>query len=252
MRDAGELLDELNHLQRCDCTTRNAKRAAALGRRMDDLERRIAELREQEELDSIRPPLDGRQVMAHLGVPPGRVIGDALEEFLVDSVLFLEVGEVVDEFAAFPAEAVVFFQDIPGIQRKLRTLFEVGLGYIRIGQQATTLSGGEAQRVKLSTELSKIGTGNTLYILDEPTTGLHFEDVRMLLGVLDRLVDKGNTVMVIEHNLDVIKTADWVIDLGPGGGSAGGQIVAEGTPEEIAKVVRSATAEFLQHELRRA
>jgi len=128
----------------------------------------------------------------------------------------------------------------------------VGLGYIRIGQQATTLSGGEAQRVKLSTELSKIGTGKTLYILDEPTTGLHFEDVRMLLGVLNRLVDKGNTVMVIEHNLDVIKTADWVIDLGPGGGSAGGQIVAEGTPEQIAKAARSATAEFLQHELRRA
>ncbi len=150
------------------------------------------------------------------------------------------------------AEAVVFFQDIPGIQRKLRTLFEVGLGYIRIGQQATTLSGGEAQRVKLSTELSKIGTGNTLYILDEPTTGLHFEDVRMLLGVLNRLVEKGNTVMVIEHNLDVIKTADWVIDLGPGGGSAGGRIVAEGTPEQIAKAARSATAEFLQHELRRA
>ncbi len=150
------------------------------------------------------------------------------------------------------AEAVVFFQDIPGIQRKLRTLFEVGLGYIRIGQQATTLSGGEAQRVKLSTELSKIGTGNTLYILDEPTTGLHFEDVRMLLGVLNRLVEKGNTVMVIEHNLDVIKTADWVIDLGPGGGSAGGRIVAEGTPEQIAKASQSATAEFLQHELRRA
>jgi excinuclease ABC subunit A len=150
------------------------------------------------------------------------------------------------------AEAVEFFQDIPGIQRKLRTLFEVGLGYIRIGQQATTLSGGEAQRVKLSTELSKIGTGNTLYILDEPTTGLHFEDVRMLLGVLNRLVDKGNTVMVIEHNLDVIKTADWVIDLGPGGGNAGGQIVAEGTPEQIAKAMRSATAEFLRHELQRA
>jgi excinuclease ABC subunit A len=120
------------------------------------------------------------------------------------------------------------------------------MGYIRLGQQATTLSGGEAQRVKLSTELSKIGTGKTLYILDEPTTGLHFEDIRMLLHVLNRLVDKGNTVIVIEHNLDVIKTADWVIDLGPDGGDEGGEIVAEGTPEEIAKNQRSYTGEYLK------
>jgi excinuclease ABC subunit A len=147
------------------------------------------------------------------------------------------------------AEAVEFFSEIPSLQRKLRTLYDVGLGYIRLGQQATTLSGGEAQRVKLSTELSKIGTGNTLYILDEPTTGLHFEDIRMLLDVLNKLVDKGNTVLVIEHNLDVIKTADWVIDLGPGGGDAGGEIVAEGTPETVAQVKRSATAEFLRKEL---
>ena len=147
-------------------------------------------------------------------------------------------------------EAVGFFSEIPGLQRKLRTLHDVGLGYIRLGQQATTLSGGEAQRVKLSTELSKIGTGNTLYILDEPTTGLHFEDIRMLLSVLNKLVDKGNTVVVIEHNLDVIKTADWVIDLGPGGGDAGGRIVAEGTPEQIAGFPSSVTGTYLREVLR--
>jgi excinuclease ABC subunit A len=149
------------------------------------------------------------------------------------------------------AEAVDFFSEIPGLQRKLRTLYEVGLGYIRLGQQATTLSGGEAQRVKLSTELSKIGTGNTLYILDEPTTGLHFEDIRMLLNVLNRLVDKGNTVVVIEHNLDVIKTADWVIDLGPGGGRDGGRIVAEGTPEDVARSAGSITGKYLREILRK-
>jgi len=147
------------------------------------------------------------------------------------------------------AEAVEFFSEIPSLQRKLTTLKDVGLGYIRLGQQATRLSGGEAQRVKLSTELSKVGTGNTLYILDEPTTGLHFEDIRMLLSVLNRLVEKGNTVVVIEHNLDVIKTADWVIDLGPGGGKAGGEIVAEGTPEEVVQVEQSVTGQFLKKEL---
>ncbi len=147
------------------------------------------------------------------------------------------------------SEAVEFFSEIPGLQRKLSTLNDVGLGYIRLGQQATTLSGGEAQRVKLSTELSKIGTGNTLYILDEPTTGLHFEDIRMLLSVLNRLVEKGNTVIVIEHNLDVIKTADWVVDLGPGGGKAGGEIVAEGTPEDVARAKNSVTGEFLREAL---
>jgi excinuclease ABC subunit A len=147
------------------------------------------------------------------------------------------------------AESVEFFSEIPGLQRKLSTLNEVGLGYIRLGQQATTLSGGEAQRVKLSTELSKIGTGSTLYILDEPTTGLHFEDIRMLLSVLNRLVEKGNTVIVIEHNLDVIKTADWVIDLGPGGGTHGGRIVAEGTPEQVARAKDSITGKFLLKEL---
>jgi excinuclease ABC subunit A len=146
-------------------------------------------------------------------------------------------------------EAISLFSEMPRIQRHLQTLFDVGLGYIRLGQQATTLSGGEAQRVKLSTELSKIGTGKTLYILDEPTTGLHFEDIRMLLSVLNKLVDKGNTVVIIEHNLDVIKTADWIIDLGPEGGDAGGEIVAEGTPEEVTEHRRSYTGEFLKKEL---
>lgn len=147
-------------------------------------------------------------------------------------------------------EALQLFSELPRLRRHLQTLFDVGLGYIRLGQQATTLSGGEAQRVKLSTELSKIGTGQTLYILDEPTTGLHFEDIRMLLNVLNKLVEKGNTVVVIEHNLDVIKTADWVIDLGPEGGENGGEIVAEGTPEAVAGVARSFTGEFLKRELK--
>ena len=128
-------------------------------------------------------------------------------------------------------DAAEFFKAVPGIRDKMRMLQEVGLGYVKVGQQATTLSGGEAQRVKLSKELSRRATGQTLYILDEPTTGLHFEDVRKLLEVLHRLVEQGNTVVVIEHNLDVIKTADWVIDLGPGGGVNGGRIVVEGTPE---------------------
>ena len=143
-------------------------------------------------------------------------------------------------------EALEFFKNIPQVKRRLETLNDVGLGYIRLGQQATTLSGGEAQRVKLSSELSKIGTGRTLYILDEPTTGLHFEDISMLLKVLTRLVNKGNTVIVIEHNLDVIKTADWIIDLGPEGGDAGGNIIAEGTPEQIVKKRQSYTGQFLK------
>src|SRR5438552_1440809 len=136
-------------------------------------------------------------------------------------------------------DAAEFFKAVPGIRDKMRMLQEVGLGYIKVGQSATTLSGGEAQRVKLSKELSRRATGNTLYILDEPTTGLHFEDVRKLLEVLHRLVETGNTVVVIEHNLDVIKTADWVIDLGPGGGVNGGRIIADGPPEEVAAVEES-------------
>ena len=146
-------------------------------------------------------------------------------------------------------EALEFFAKIPKVRRKLETLMGVGLGYIHLGQQATTLSGGEAQRVKLSTELSKVATGNTFYILDEPTTGLHFEDINMLLKVLNTLVDRGNTVVVIEHNLDVIKTADWVIDLGPEGGDDGGQVLAVGTPEQLAKVETSYTGQFLKGEL---
>jgi len=146
-------------------------------------------------------------------------------------------------------DALDLFEDLPRIKRKIKALHDVGLGYIKLGQQATTLSGGEAQRVKLATELSKVSTGKTLYILDEPTTGLHFEDVRVLLHVLNKLVDKGNTVVIIEHNLDVIKTADWIIDLGPGGGEFGGEIIAEGTPEQIVKVKKSLTGNHLKKEL---
>ncbi len=146
-------------------------------------------------------------------------------------------------------EALLFFRNIPTVKRRLQTLNDVGLGYIKLGQAATTLSGGEAQRVKLATELSKVGTGSTLYILDEPTTGLHFEDIKLLLQVLSRLVDKGNTVIVIEHNMDVIKTADWIIDLGPEGGEQGGYIIAEGTPEDIAGNTKSYTGQFLRQEL---
>jgi excinuclease ABC subunit A len=143
-------------------------------------------------------------------------------------------------------EALAFFENIPAIKTKLTTLADVGLGYIRLGQPATTLSGGEAQRVKLATELSRRATGRTLYILDEPTTGLHFADVEKLLNVLNRLVDAGNSVVVIEHNLDVIKTADWIIDLGPEGGDNGGWVIAEGTPEEVAAMPQSYTGQFLR------
>ena len=144
------------------------------------------------------------------------------------------------------AEAVDFFANQPAIHRHMRTLMDVGLGYVRLGQSAPTLSGGEAQRVKLATELAKRNTGHTIYLLDEPTTGLHFEDVRRLLTVLSRLVDQGNTVLVIEHNLDVIKTADWIVDLGPEGGSGGGLVVAQGSPETVAKVDGSHTGRFLK------
>ena len=146
-------------------------------------------------------------------------------------------------------EAVGFFEALPVIRRHLETLNDVGLGYIKLGQPAPTLSGGEAQRVKLASELSKRATGRTVYILDEPTTGLHFEDISKLLGVLQRLVDAGNTVIVIEHNLDVVKQADWIIDLGPEGGNLGGEIVAQGTPEDVAGVTRSYTGRFLREVL---
>lgn len=147
-------------------------------------------------------------------------------------------------------EAVDFFEHIPSIYRKIKTLQDVGLGYLTLGQSSTTLSGGEAQRVKLATELSKKDTGNTFYILDEPTTGLHFEDVNVLLGVINRLVDRGNTVLIIEHNLDVVKTADWIIDMGPEGGRGGGQLLFAGPPEELLKVKNSETARFLKHEMK--
>ena len=143
-------------------------------------------------------------------------------------------------------EANAFFENIPQISNKIRTLSEVGLGYIKLGQPATTLSGGEAQRVKLASELQKRQTGKTFYILDEPTTGLHFEDVRQLLEVLQRLVDAGNTVLVIEHNLDIIKSADHIVDLGPEGGDRGGRIIATGTPEEVAQVEGSFTGHFIK------
>ena len=146
-------------------------------------------------------------------------------------------------------QAVDFFEHQPKILRKIQTLNDVGLGYISLGQHATTLSGGEAQRVKLATELSKKDTGQTLYILDEPTTGLHFQDIQHLLDVLNRLVEKGNTVLIIEHNMDVIKVADHIIDLGPEGGDKGGTIIAQGSPEIVAKSKKSHTAKFLKAEL---
>jgi excinuclease ABC subunit A len=149
-------------------------------------------------------------------------------------------------------QALEYFESVPAISRKLHTLIDVGLSYIRLGQSATTLSGGEAQRVKLSQELSRRSTGRTLYILDEPTTGLHFRDIELLLQVLNQLVDSGNTVLIIEHNLDVIKTADWVIDMGPEGGDGGGYVVAQGTPEDVAATEASHTGQYLGKLLRRA
>ena len=156
-------------------------------------------------------------------------------------------GKNINEILQMTVEqAHEFFSAVPVVARKLQTLLDVGLGYITLGQSATTLSGGEAQRVKLSLELSKRDTGRTLYILDEPTTGLHFQDIDLLLKVLHRLRDHGNTVVVIEHNLDVIKTADWIIDLGPEGGEGGGEIIAQGTPEEIAANEKSFTGHYLR------
>jgi len=159
--------------------------------------------------------------------------------------IFYNNKNIADILAMSVEEALDFFGNHPQIKRKLETMHSVGLDYIHLGQSATTLSGGEAQRIKLATELSKVGTGNTLYILDEPTTGLHPLDVKLLLTVLHKLVDKGNSVLVIEHNLDVIKTADWIIDLGPEGGNYGGQIVATGTPEQVAKIAASHTGHYL-------
>jgi excinuclease ABC subunit A len=157
---------------------------------------------------------------------------------------------IADVLEASVDDCLALFSAIPALRRILETLVEVGLGYMKIGQSAPTMSGGEAQRVKLSRELGKVQTGKTFYVLDEPTTGLHFEDIKKLLGVLHRLVEAGNTVVVIEHNLDVIKCADWVIDLGPEGGGGGGRIVAEGTPEKVAKAKGSYTGRFLAPILR--
>jgi excinuclease ABC subunit A len=155
-------------------------------------------------------------------------------------------GKTIAEVLDMPIEeAADFFEAVPAIARHMRTLVDVGLGYVRLGQPAPTLSGGEAQRVKLAAELQKRSTGRTIYVLDEPTTGLHFEDIRKLLDVLQGLVDKGNTVIVIEHNLDVIKSADWIVDMGPEGGSGGGKVVAEGTPEQVAGHPTSHTGRFL-------
>ncbi len=156
-------------------------------------------------------------------------------------------GKSIAEVLDMPIEeAATFFEAVPAIHRHLKTLVEVGLGYVRLGQPATTLSGGEAQRVKLSTELQRRSTGRTIYVLDEPTTGLHFEDIRKLLGVLTKLVETGNTVLVIEHNLDVIKTADWLVDMGPEGGTGGGTIIATGSPEDVAANEKSYTGQFLK------
>ena len=164
-----------------------------------------------------------------------------------DTLEIMYKGKNIADVLEMPCEeALTFFEKQPSITRHMQTLVDVGLGYIRLGQSAPTLSGGEAQRVKLATELAKRPTGHTLYLLDEPTTGLHFEDVRKLLNVLTRLVDNGNTVIVIEHNLDVVKTADWVIDLGPEGGEGGGEIVASDTPENITKLKSSHTGKFLK------
>jgi excinuclease ABC subunit A len=155
-------------------------------------------------------------------------------------------GKTIADVLDMPCEeALEFFANQPVIARHMQTLVDVGLGYVRLGQSAPTLSGGEAQRIKLASELSKRSTGHTIYVLDEPTTGLHFEDIRKLLGVLSRLVDQGNSVLVIEHNLDVIKTADWIVDLGPEGGDGGGTVVVEGTPETVAKTADSHTGRFL-------
>jgi excinuclease ABC subunit A len=170
----------------------------------------------------------------------GRRYNREAQEILYKGKSIADVLEMTVE------EALAFFQNVPSIRNKLQTLFDVGLGYIHLGQPATQLSGGEAQRVKLASELSRRATGRTLYILDEPTTGLHFADIEKLLAILHRLVEGGNTVIVIEHNLDVIKSADWIIDMGPEGGNGGGRIIAEGTPEQVAATVTSYTGSYLR------
>ena len=170
---------------------------------------------------------------------------------MVSATIVLEIKyknkTIADVLNMTVEQAADFFDSVPNIARKLQTLVEVGLGYIKLGQPATTFSGGEAQRIKLATELSKRSTGKTMYILDEPTTGLHSADVKRLLGILQQLVDGGNSMIIIEHNLDVIKSADWIIDMGPEGGLGGGTVVASGTPEEVAKVSASFTGKYLKN-----
>ena len=163
-----------------------------------------------------------------------------------EALEILYKGKTISDVLEMTVEqAAEFFENIPAISRKLQTICDVGLGYITLGQPATTFSGGEAQRIKLATELSRVSTGKTMYILDEPTTGLHGADVKRLLEILNRLVDGGNSMVIIEHNLDVVKSADWIIDMGPEGGAGGGQVVAEGTPEQVSKVDESWTGKYL-------
>ena len=190
-----------------------------------------------------------RRLPASVRVPRARPVMEPLEDRITPASMggVLDKGKSIAELLDTTVEeALPLLENIPQIKQKLQTLLDVGLGYIKLGQSATTLSGGEAQRIKLAKELSKRATGRTFYILDEPTTGLHFEDVRRLLDVLHRLVDLGNTVLVIEHNLDVIKSADWIVDLGPEGGEGGGRIVAEGTPEAVARSRKSYTGQALR------
>ena len=173
------------------------------------------------------------------------------QRYKEDTLAVRYKGKNINDVLEMPvSEAYEFFKPIPKIAQKLKALVDVGLGYIHLGQSAVTLSGGESQRMKLAAELFRSATGNTLYILDEPTTGLHFEDIQVLLGVLQRLVDQGNTVLIIEHNLDILKSVDWIIDMGPEGGERGGRVIAQGTPEDIAEDPASVTGAYLKEVLK--
>jgi len=192
----------------------------------------------------------GRHTAAYINpdkILPHTQINSQLGKMFSEKYKNKNIADILDMTVE---EAAAFYEHIPRIANKLKYISDVGLGYIKLGQSSTTLSGGEAQRVKLASELSKKSTGNTLYLLDEPTTGLHFEDINKLLKILNRLVNAGNTVIVIEHNLEVIKTADHIIDLGPEGGNLGGEVVAVGTPEEIAATGRSYTGKYLKSYLK--
>jgi ABC-type branched-subunit amino acid transport system ATPase component len=196
-------------------------------------------------------PGDSVQLISPQGASTPFGTTPRIKDYTVSAIFDIGMSEYDATFIYMPIEqAHTFFESVPTISRFLKTLCDVGLGYVRLGQSAPTLSGGEAQRVKLATELQRRSTGRTIYVLDEPTTGLHFEDVNKLLGVLNRLVESGNTVVVIEHNLDVIKSSDWVIDMGPEGGFRGGTVVAEGTPEQVSKITASYTGHFLSEVLK--